>query len=73
MRHRSLWLTATLLALASAAGLAGCAASSTDAEYPRLGPIATIKQKLLSKEEQDKAIRELSLEQSKERAGAQQR
>ncbi len=53
-----------------AASLSGCA--DTVGPFPRLGAISnTVKQKLLSSEEQEAAIRELSLEGANQRSSAE--
>ena len=61
------------LCLASAllAGLAGCADTTGIAiPYPNLAAVERIKAKLMSKEEQEAAIEELSLEQEHHRGDA---
>lgn len=57
------------LALAGlAAGLAGCAAESIS--YPTLSSVKNIKDRILSREEQEEAIRDLSAEREKQETDA---
>lgn len=70
MRRGFVRLSTIAIAVVIAGALAGCAGVNPE-EYPRLGLISNIKQKLLSQEEQSAAIRELSLEQSTHRGNAQ--
>ena len=69
---RGVWgKTAVVLALSGMLSVtAGCAA--TDAiPYPKLGGIKKITKKLLSREEKEEAIRELSMEQESHRSKAE--
>ena len=66
-------LTKTLAMLALGAGVAltgGCAVTES-IPYPKLSSVKRIKQKLLSKKEQDDAIRDMSLEQQSHRKDAE--
>jgi len=64
---------ACAIALAIALSLGGCAGTGDDGlalPYPKLGTIKRIKDKLLSKDEQSEAIRDLSEEQASQRDSA---
>ena len=73
MLQRSRKLTARVLAAAIVLSLGACAGTGDDGiglPYPKLGAIKRIKDKLLSKDEQNEAIRDLSEEQASQRDSA---
>ncbi|MDH3579557.1 MAG: hypothetical protein OEM91_02895 [Hyphomicrobiales bacterium] len=66
-------LTKTFLTCVLGAGIAltgGCSVTES-IPYPKLSSVKKIKQKLLSKDEQDAAIRDMSLEQQSHRKAAE--
>jgi len=73
MLQRSRKVMTCVLAAALALSLGACAGTGEDPvglSYPKLGAIKRIKDKLLSKDEQDEAIRDLSDEQASQRDAA---
>jgi len=73
MLQRSRKFMACVLAATLVLSLGACAGTGEDPvglSYPKLGAIKRIKDKLLSKDEQDEAIRDLSEEQAGQRDAA---
>jgi hypothetical protein len=73
MLLRSRKLMTYALGTAIVLSLGACAGTGEDPvglSYPKLGAIKRIKDKLLSKDEQDAAIRDLSKEQASQRDSA---
>lgn len=73
MQMQRFWARSAIIAVLSGllAVTGGCAA--TDAiPYPKLGSIKKVTKRLLSREEKEEAIRELSLQQQSHRSRAEQ-
>lgn len=70
---RGVWgKTATVLALSGLLAVSGGCAATDAIPYPKLGSIKKVTKSLLSREEKEEAIRELSVEQQNHRARAEQ-
>ena len=69
--YRTLTRTFFVCALGAGVVLAGGCSVTETIPYPKLSSVKKIKQKLLSKDEQDAAIRDMSLEQKSHREAAE--
>lgn len=58
-------------AFAISFAVAGCGATETAIPYPKISSVKRITKKILSREEQDKAIEDMTLEQKSHRAEAE--
>ena len=69
---RGFWTrTATALALSGLLVVPGGCAATDAIPYPKLGTIKKVTKRLLSREEKEEAIRELSVEQQNHRSKAE--
>lgn len=69
--YRTLTKTFGAMALGAVIALTGGCSVTESIPYPKLSSVKKIKQKLLSKDEQDAAIRDMSLEQESHRKDAE--